>query len=108
MTVAVRAIKPDLGVKRRCTSCDAPFYDLMRSPIQCPKCGTAFNANARSALSSAKRFKASVSRTRARTAPVPVAKIEEVKRPKTKSDETEADEEADGDDLILDSEDDED
>lgn len=107
MSVAVRATKPDLGVKRRCTSCDAPFYDLLRSPIQCPKCGTAFNAAARSSLSSAKRFKASVSRTRARTAPVPV-KLEEAKRPKTKSEETEADEEADGDDLILDSEEDED
>jgi uncharacterized protein (TIGR02300 family) len=101
MTVAVRAAKTDLGVKRRCASCDAPFYDLLRSPIQCPKCGTAFNA----AAPSTKRFKASVSRTRARTAPVPV-KIEEVKRPK-KNDETEAEEDAEGDDLILDAEDDE-
>ncbi len=104
--VAVRAAKVDRGVKRRCRSCDAPFYDLLRHPIQCPKCGTAFNADARSTLSSAKRFKASVSRTRARTAPVPVAKIEEGKRPK-KNEEAEPDEDAEGDDLILDAEDDE-
>ncbi len=105
MTVAVRATKVDRGVKRRCGACDAPFYDLLRYPIQCPKCGTAFNADAPS--SSAKRFKASVSRTRARAAPTPVAKIEEVKRPKTKSEKADADEDTDGDDLILDAEDDE-
>lgn len=104
--VAVRAAKVDRGVKRRCRSCDALFYDLLRNPIQCPKCGTAFNADARSTLSSAKRFKASVTRTRARTTPVSVAKIEEVKRPK-KNDDVETDEEADDDDLILDAEDDE-
>src|SRR3954454_16880203 len=30
---------PDRGHKRRCTACAAPFYDLHRSPIVCPKCG---------------------------------------------------------------------
>jgi uncharacterized protein (TIGR02300 family) len=107
MTVAVHATKIDRGVKRRCGSCDALFYDLLRDPIHCPKCGTAFTAGSRSALSSAKRFKASVSRTRARVAPTPIAKVEEAKRSKAKSDEAEADEDAEGDDLILDAEDDE-
>src|SRR5260221_13076166 len=27
------------GHRRRCTSCSAPFYDLQRDPIVCPKCG---------------------------------------------------------------------
>lgn len=28
-----------LGTKRRCTACEAAFYDLGRRPIVCPKCG---------------------------------------------------------------------
>lgn len=34
--------KPELGVKRRCLSCAAPFFDLNRTPIVCPKCGAVF------------------------------------------------------------------
>jgi uncharacterized protein (TIGR02300 family) len=34
--------KPEWGTKRRCLSCAAKFYDLNRSPIECPKCGAAF------------------------------------------------------------------
>lgn len=30
--------KPEWGVKRTCQSCGARFYDMMRSPIVCPKC----------------------------------------------------------------------
>jgi uncharacterized protein (TIGR02300 family) len=33
--------KPEWGVKRTCQSCGARFYDMGRSPIICPKCGTA-------------------------------------------------------------------
>jgi uncharacterized protein (TIGR02300 family) len=32
--------KPELGAKRTCVSCEARFYDLMRTPAICPKCGT--------------------------------------------------------------------
>jgi uncharacterized protein (TIGR02300 family) len=32
-------LSPDLGKKRRCTACEAAFYDLNRDPITCPKCG---------------------------------------------------------------------
>jgi uncharacterized protein (TIGR02300 family) len=32
--------KPELGTKRLCASCGARFYDLLQSPITCPKCGT--------------------------------------------------------------------
>lgn len=31
--------KPELGLKRVCVACNAKFYDLMRSPAICPKCG---------------------------------------------------------------------
>jgi uncharacterized protein (TIGR02300 family) len=34
--------KPELGTKRLCGACGAKFYDLNKSPILCPKCGTAF------------------------------------------------------------------
>jgi uncharacterized protein (TIGR02300 family) len=32
--------KPELGLKRVCVACSTKFYDLMRSPAVCPKCGT--------------------------------------------------------------------
>lgn len=32
--------KPELGLKRVCVSCGARFYDLLRAPAHCPKCGT--------------------------------------------------------------------
>jgi uncharacterized protein (TIGR02300 family) len=32
--------KPELGTKRLCAKCGARFYDLLHSPITCPKCGT--------------------------------------------------------------------
>jgi uncharacterized protein (TIGR02300 family) len=32
--------KPELGLKRVCVSCGTKFYDLMRAPAICPKCGT--------------------------------------------------------------------
>jgi uncharacterized protein (TIGR02300 family) len=31
--------KPDWGRKYVCLGCQAPFYDLQRTPITCPKCG---------------------------------------------------------------------
>lgn len=34
--------KPELGTKRLCGACGAKFYDLNKSPILCPKCGTVF------------------------------------------------------------------
>ena len=32
--------KPELGLKRTCVACGAKFYDLLRAPAVCPKCGT--------------------------------------------------------------------
>ena len=34
--------KPEWGVKRICTNCQARFYDLQKNPIECPSCGTTF------------------------------------------------------------------
>lgn len=36
-------VKPELGIKRTCPNCTARFYDLMKSPAECPKCGHAFD-----------------------------------------------------------------
>lgn len=38
--------KPEWGTKRICQSCNAPFYDLKRDPIVCPKCGAVFDPEA--------------------------------------------------------------
>jgi uncharacterized protein (TIGR02300 family) len=32
--------KPELGTKRVCVSCGAKFFDLLKQPAICPKCGT--------------------------------------------------------------------
>ena len=38
--------KPEWGTKRSCASCGAPFYDLNKDPIICPKCGVQFMPDA--------------------------------------------------------------
>jgi uncharacterized protein (TIGR02300 family) len=37
---------PKWGTKRICQSCGAKFYDLQKSPILCPSCGTQFDPEA--------------------------------------------------------------
>ena len=37
-------VKAELGTKRTCPSCAARFYDLLKNPIVCPKCGVSFIA----------------------------------------------------------------
>jgi uncharacterized protein (TIGR02300 family) len=32
--------KPELGNRHQCNRCGARFFDLNKSPITCPKCGT--------------------------------------------------------------------
>ena len=39
-------VKPEWGVKRICHSCGAPFYDLRKDPIVCPKCGATYDPEA--------------------------------------------------------------
>lgn len=41
--------KPELGIKRQCANCGAKFYDLAKTPIVCPKCGTVYEVTAASA-----------------------------------------------------------
>ncbi len=38
--------KPEWGAKRICPSCGARYYDLLREPVICPKCSTAFDSEA--------------------------------------------------------------
>ena len=38
--------KAELGTKRICPNCGAKYYDLNRSPIICPRCGTQFELTA--------------------------------------------------------------
>ena len=35
-------VKPELGTKRSCPSCQARFYDLGKEEIVCPNCGVTF------------------------------------------------------------------
>ena len=39
-------VSAELGTKRTCPNCAARFYDLIKDPITCPKCGTSFVAAA--------------------------------------------------------------
>jgi uncharacterized protein (TIGR02300 family) len=39
-------VKAELGTKRTCPSCATRFYDLLKNPIVCPKCGVTFVAAA--------------------------------------------------------------
>jgi len=36
-------VKAEWGMKRICPSCGARYYDLHREPVQCPKCGAAYD-----------------------------------------------------------------
>jgi len=60
--------KPEWGTKRICQSCGTRFYDLRRTPIECPKCGTIFDPEA---LIKARR-------PRQAPAPVPAVPVEPV------------------------------
>jgi uncharacterized protein (TIGR02300 family) len=35
-------VKPELGTKRSCPSCQTRFYDLGKEEITCPSCGVTF------------------------------------------------------------------
>ena len=34
--------KPEWGAKRVCVSCGTRFYDMLKEPIFCPKCGAEY------------------------------------------------------------------
>ena len=105
MTLAVVMDKSRRGVKRHCTACSAPFYDMLRSPIQCPKCGALYKEGA---ANSARRLKSSPTRARfSKGRPPPV--IEAVQPKPVEADESAepAEDREDGEDTILDAEEDE-
>ncbi len=88
--------KPEWGVKRLCQSCATKFYDLGRSPIACPQCGTRFDPEAL------------LKSRRSRPAPVskpakPPAKAPEVNQTERPDDESPDESSADpgGDDQTL-------
>ncbi len=82
--------KPEWGTKRICQSCSAPFYDLKRDPIMCPKCGATFDPEA---VLKSRRARGSDE--------------EPVEKPKKKEAEPEIELETDDEDEVADDEDDE-
>lgn len=81
--------KPEWGTKRICQSCGAPFYDLRRDPIICPKCDATFDPEA---VLKSRRVRGAEEEVVEK--PKPVEKTEEVDI-ETDEEETVADEEDD-------------
>lgn len=103
--------KPELGIKRQCANCGAKFYDLAKTPILCPKCGTVYEVAPVSARRTA--AKAAVAETQEAPAAEPetvsleeVAEQEKKKTPSTKGASPDVD--AEGDDDVDDSDADDD
>ena len=101
------------GIKRRCSSCDAPFYDMLRYPIRCPKCGTEFDATAGKKLASVPRAlktsKARIGRPAAAKAAPTAPELEQPPEPKEEEEvEVEDEDLVDGEDLDEDDEEDDD
>ncbi len=63
---------PDWGAKHLCQDCGAKYYDLNRSPVICPKCGTEFKAD--TLLRSRRNRTAAAPKPPAPKAPVAVVK----------------------------------
>ncbi len=90
-------VKPELGTKRSCPSCQTRFYDLGKAQIVCPNCGVSFVPEQ---LLPSKADHA-VSKPRVVSAPV-----EPIPEPEIEVDEIKVDDVADaGDDDIVDVED---
>ncbi len=71
--------KPEWGTKRTCLNCGTRFYDMQRTPIVCPKCGS---ENVPDAVSKARRGMKKttahpVAEPKPKAAPVPVEGDEE-------------------------------
>jgi uncharacterized protein (TIGR02300 family) len=70
--------KAELGTKRLCPNCGARYYDLNRSPIICPKCGTLFEvASGRARPQASKAVKEPVVEEAEEVAPVELVSLEE-------------------------------
>lgn len=95
LSKGIPVVKAELGTKRTCPSCAARFYDLLKSPIVCPKCGTSFLAA--TILPSKGDFPApaapppkprEVVEEEAETADVELVSLEDAEEPDTADDET--------------------
>jgi uncharacterized protein (TIGR02300 family) len=75
-----------LGTKRTCSSCGARFFDLLKAPAVCPKCGTAQDAELR-------RLKPGPPRPVGRRQPPSFVPVEKQEEPQAdEADETDEDE----------------
>jgi len=89
-------VKAELGTKRTCPSCATRFYDLLKSPIVCPKCGANFIAAPILPSKSDLPVQAAVPQPKPRvveeedleTADVELVSLEDAEAPDTADDET--------------------
>ena len=51
-------VKSEWGLKRACISCSAKFYDLQKTPITCPLCGTVLEVTSATKMRKTKAEKA--------------------------------------------------
>ena len=84
--------KPEWGSKRTCLNCGTRFYDMQRTPIVCPKCGS---ENAPDAVSKARR---SMKKAATHTTPEPKPKAAAVL---ADDDEVEVDDDDETDDALI-------
>jgi uncharacterized protein (TIGR02300 family) len=87
--------KTEWGLKRICQSCGARFYDLGKSPISCPKCGTEFDPEA---ILKSRRGK---SQPAAERAPVPVPEPAEVEEAEVVDEEVVAEEGEEEEEAVM-------
>lgn len=96
--------KPEWGLKRICQSCAAKFYDMQRSPIVCPKCGSEFDPE--SVMRSRRgRSAATVDKAAAIAAAKDVAEEEGEEDALKTDDSSDDDESGDGSGLMEDTDD---
>jgi uncharacterized protein (TIGR02300 family) len=108
---AMAVAKPELGIKRQCANCGAKFYDLGKSPILCPKCGTVHEVAAAPARRQAAAKAAPVEVQEAVPAEAETVSLEEVaeqekKKSSTKGAAPDVDVESDDDVEVADGEED--
>lgn len=96
--------KPELGTKRLCANCSARYYDLNKTPITCPKCGTPFEVVATTTRT---RFgqRAVVSQPEVEPEEAPsetkVISLEEVETEDVETDETDETAKDDSEDTLI-------
>lgn len=93
-------VKPELGTKRSCPSCQTRFYDLGKEEIVCPNCGVTFVAE--QLLPSKADHQTTKARVVAEPEPVPEPEIEVEKAEETV--DTGDDDIADVEDVVEDTE----